>query len=322
MRIELKNAEIEKINSLLEELVTTFNVNNIEEDFLNNSYILSQRLPDRLRKLFYEFKLNEKYGGILLSGLEVDNKEVGYTPENWDVDTKSTIKYDLFYILVSALLGEPFGWENQQNGRIIHNIVPIEGHEEKQINSASTATIFWHTEDAFHPFRPDYIGLMCIRNREKTPTTYASINVNDFDNRYVDILMEPRFIQLADLSHSLNSGVDVINRENNKIAVLFGDKKDPYLRLDPYFMDRDNIDEEAKEALEALISHLDKNLEEVVLEPGDICFIDNYTAVHGRSPFTAKYDGYDRWLKRICITKDLRKSRASRISSYSRIIKG
>ena len=59
---------------------------------------------------------------------------------------------------------------------------------------------------------------------------------------------------------------------------------------------------------------------EVVLRPGDVLFIDNYRVVHGRKPFKARYDGTDRWLKRIGVTRDLRKSRAARETAASRII--
>jgi hypothetical protein len=42
--------------------------------------------------------------------------------------------------------------------------------------------------------------------------------------------------------------------------------------------------------------------------------------VHGRRAFKARYDGSDRWFKRMNITRDLRKSRADRIEAVSRII--
>jgi alpha-ketoglutarate-dependent taurine dioxygenase len=58
-----------------------------------------------------------------------------------------------------------------------------------------------------------------------------------------------------------------------------------------------------------------------VLEPGDVCFIDNFKAVHGRRAFKARYDGHDRWLKRVNITRDLRKSRAEREAPTSRVIR-
>lgn len=93
----------------------------------------------------------------------------------------------------------------------------------------------------------------------------------------------------------------------------------PYCRLDPYFMDPPE-DPAAREALDRLIRLINSHLEEVVLEPGEFCFIDNFKAVHGRRPFKARYDGQDRWLKRVNITRDLRRSRGSRPSSESRLL--
>ena len=61
-------------------------------------------------------------------------------------------------------------------------------------------------------------------------------------------------------------------------------------------------------------------MKDVRLQPGDIAFIDNYRAVHGRESFRARYDGTDRWLKRLNITRNLRGSRAWRPAADHRII--
>jgi alpha-ketoglutarate-dependent taurine dioxygenase len=79
-------------------------------------------------------------------------------------------------------------------------------------------------------------------------------------------------------------------------------------------------DPETRLALESLIAEIDHLLYEVVLGPGEFCFIDNYKAVHGRKPFKARFDGADRWLKRLNITRDLRKSSGLRADKLSRII--
>ncbi len=92
------------------------------------------------------------------------------------------------------------------------------------------------------------------------------------------------------------------------------------MRLDPYFMEHLDDDPEAQEALDALVEQIDTNLKDLTLKSGDICFIDNYRVVHGRKPFTARYDGNDRWLKRLNIVRDLRKSRSSRGSAQSLIL--
>jgi hypothetical protein len=42
--------------------------------------------------------------------------------------------------------------------------------------------------------------------------------------------------------------------------------------------------------------------------------------VHGRKPFRARFDGADRWLKRLNVARDLRKSRAVRQHADARTI--
>src|SRR5260370_13551448 len=79
-------------------------------------------------------------------------------------------------------------------------------------------------------------------------------------------------------------------------------------------------DDEARNALDALLRQLRSSQYDVALEPGDLLIIDNYRAVHGRKPFQARYDGRDRWLKRISVTRDLRKSLAARSSADSPLI--
>ncbi|MNZ69489.1 Enduracididine beta-hydroxylase [compost metagenome] len=74
------------------------------------------------------------------------------------------------------------------------------------------------------------------------------------------------------------------------------------------------------EALNYLINEIDNQIESVALQSGDILFLDNYKVIHGRKPFKAKYDGNDRWLKRLNIVRDLRKSRDARVNPESRII--
>jgi L-asparagine oxygenase len=48
------------------------------------------------------------------------------------------------------------------------------------------------------------------------------------------------------------------------------------------------------------------------LLPGEIIFIDNRRALHGRSPFFPKYDGYDRFLIRCFSAVDYEKSAHAR----------
>jgi Fe(II)/alpha-ketoglutarate-dependent arginine beta-hydroxylase len=311
------------------------------QDFLDVAGVLAHDVPVELRQFLHAFKTTEPSGGVcLVSGCPVDESRIGPTPGHW-LDKKSrqrTVPEEMLFVLLSSLLGEVFGWAAQQNGRIIHEVMPIRGNEQKQLGTGSEQPIWWHTEDAFHEQRGDYVGLMCLRNPDSVATTYASAHNLPLDARTVEILRQPSFRIRPDDSHvaeapekTLESrpgrpsagAIDRILALREKpasIAVLFGPPDAWYIRADPFFMDLDAVDPEARGAMTRLTEAIDARIESVVLAPGDICFIDNYRAVHGRRPFKGRYDGSDRWLKRVNIARDLRRSRADRQSSTSRVV--
>jgi alpha-ketoglutarate-dependent taurine dioxygenase len=67
-------------------------------------------------------------------------------------------------------------------------------------------------------------------------------------------------------------------------------------------------DDDAAVALEEFRAAIGESAQFVTLSPGDILLIDNKRALHARTSFRPRYDGTDRWLQRISITKDLARS--------------
>ena len=343
-RLEFSDDEIKFVRSLITEIATEYDsVENVE--FLNNACYYAHELPRRVRKFLNDFRLKEPPSGVcVISGYPIDHSAIGATPSHWKwrTDTRSSLYEQILFVLQGSLLGDLLGWATQQDGYLVHDVFPIKGHESEQLGTGSEQTLWWHTEDAFHPYRADYIGFLCIRNPDNVPTTIGRVDVDKLRAAQIEILFQPRFTIRPDESHqeknesdlrkakrpgdeldSINSAYERINEMNSnpeKVAVLFGGSDAPYLRLDPYFMDPLDDDLEAQQALNALIRHIDANLCDLVLQPGDFCFIDNYRAVHGRKPFMARYDGNDRWIKRISMTRDLRKSRQARVGCTSRLI--
>jgi L-asparagine oxygenase len=104
------------------------------------------------------------------------------------------------------------------------------------------------------------------------------------------------------------------------VPLLFGGPDTPYLRFDDYFAEPLPGDAEAAAAVGALSEALAGAERDALLDPGDVLFVDNYRAVHGRRPFQARYDGTDRWLKRISVSRDLRRSRDARPAVASRVV--
>lgn len=312
-----------------------------DEDFLDLAASYAQELPRGLRRFLNSLRLAEPSAACVIAGYPVDDEMIGPTPAHWmdGPERDRTLEIDIFFLLCACLLGDPIAWSTQQDGRVMHDVLPIRTHEWEQLGSGSREILTWHTEEAFHPLRADYIGLICLRNPDKVETTYASVEDIVLSPETANTLREPVFPIRPDRSHlPANRGstslqgrraeltercyawIEAMDANPAGVAVLHGADDRPYLRADPYFMDLVSEDARAAAALAELCQQIDANLKGYALAPGEILFLDNYRAVHGRRAFYARFDGSDRWLKRLNVTRDLRKSRARRENASSRII--
>lgn len=315
--LEISPEENEQIDALLVSLLKRYPTPS-DHKLLQQGRVYASQLPKSILRKLDEFRHTEDHKGLfLLSGLHIDQQELGNTPDSVgrETDEMSGAKQSLLLVLLASYLGDPMGWEGQRDGALVNNILPLKGHTGEQLSTGSGVELDWHSEEAFHPCRADYLALMCMRNYDKVPTVVATIADITLADDIKKILFEERFIFLCDKNFE-DGPFDLTKPQ----AVLFGDFNSPYIKIDPSFMHAVEGDREAADAL-AHITHEIKNaLFDVALEPGQVVFIDNYRVVHGRKPFTPKFDGNDRWLKRINITLDLRKSRNIRAAHDSRVL--
>lgn len=330
-RLEIDTAEMDAVNRLLDEIESDFEHLD-SHDALHRATVLAHRLPTRIRLHLNALRLGQLSGVLCISGYQVDQDRLGPTPRHWrDRPSPSTAhREELLLILYGSLLGDPFSWATQQDGRLIHDVLPIQGHENEQLGSSSESLLTWHTEDAFHPLRGDFLSFACLRNPIGAATTVGPVDALDLPAAVRDVLMQERFVIYPDEAHTAKNnstpgratfaGIEEMQQNADRVAVLFGDPDRPYIRADPYFMAVADGDDEARAALDELVKLMDELMVDVRLESGDYFFIDNFRVVHGRKPFKARHDGTDRWLKRINITGDLRKSRAARRSNELRTI--
>jgi Fe(II)/alpha-ketoglutarate-dependent arginine beta-hydroxylase len=311
------------------------------DERLASLVVYAHDLPVRLRSVFTEFRLTGRpYGGLVVAGLPVNESALGPTPDAYtdNPDAPEVRQAEATLLLLGSLLGDPISFATQQHGRIVLDVFPVSGHEESQLGSSSTANLEWHNEDAFHPHRADWIMLLGLRNRDQVPTTFGPVQDLDMDDELRDILFQERFIILPDESHTVEfnhvttgvadhervdeafSRITDMVKNPKAIPILSGDRRAPFIRIDPAFMERDLGDEVAERALEQVIGAIDARLRDVVLDTGELFIIDNKRAVHGRKPFKARYDGTDRWLRRINVAADLRPSEDRRTGSHGRAL--
>lgn len=304
-RLAIEPDERRQIERLVDDVLDEYGLCDPVQ-FVAHARTEAESLPLRVRQFFRQVQ-SEETDVAVLSGLPLSD-DLGPTPIGWDMARKTGVgrREEVVLMLCSAVLGEPFAWGNQQDGRIVHDVCPTPGMERSETSGSSTAPLSLHTEDAFHQCRCDYVALYCLRNPDRVGTTVVRAGQLGLPAGLAEILSGKRFHHSPDQSHigphGHSSGASDLD------AVLFGPAGSPYLRID--FDDTSAADEDdaaAREAIADLYEHMRGALDRIVLEPGDAIFLDNYRVVHGREPFQARYDGEDRWLKRINLIRDIRR---------------
>ncbi|MCQ6246223.1 TauD/TfdA family dioxygenase [Streptomyces malaysiensis] len=275
----------------------------------------STGLLDHIRELAREFDgslqdqlrpVDTDDGLFVLTGLTVDDAEIGSTPSSWATAKDSAAVWDVVMLLLATLMGNPLAWEGQQDGRFVHNIVPAPGHEGEQTGASSSVLLSPHTEDAFHPGRAHLLMLGCIRNHDNVATTAASVRKVELDESDVDVLARPVLPILPDDAYTDAQGFE---GEPAKMPTVFRCEDGLTLRFDPAYTPLEEAPLEYRAAYRRLEAELARVSVAVSLKPGEVLVVDNDLVVHGRVPFRARYDGTDRWLKRASVRVPGRRTR-------------
>ncbi len=257
-------------------------------------------------------------GATVVRGLPVDDAEFGPTPPHWqaaataaaDPGHTGSLDLDIAMLLLARCAGEPFGWAGQQNGRLVNNILPAVGHEDEQSGASSSTLLSPHTEDAFHAARANLLMLTCLRNPDRVATTVSSVGQVRLAEDDLRTLAAPTVPILPDVSYG--TGFD--QPAPALPTVWFDESGSATLRYDPAYTPLDDADPTFRAAYARLTAELARVCHAPALAPGEILLVDNDVAVHGRVPFRARYDGTDRWLKRVNIRLPERRRRAQESS--------
>jgi L-asparagine oxygenase len=196
-------------------------------------------------------------------------------------------------------LGSVFGWTGQQDGRLLHNIIPTRVAADLQVGASSSTPLHWHTEDAFHPERADLLVLACVRNEDSLGSRVAAVRRAALAPQHVEQLKTAGVAILPDDSYP--NTTQRRSRETLRPVVTLWDDDGVCVRYDPSYSRILNEDHEFRAAYDALGQAFDDCAETVPLAAGDLVVIDNDVAVHGRATFRPRFDGTDRWLKRALV---------------------
>ncbi|MET8857914.1 TauD/TfdA family dioxygenase [Streptomyces sp. NPDC004579] len=275
--------------------------------WLEHARTLSSSIPAAVREEIRRFRHDPGPGGLMtVRNLPLSGAELPDTPtERGSVERTATVPAAVA-VLLSLHLGEIAAFREEKYGALVQNVVPVPGRETEQSNAGSIP-LDLHVENAFHPNRPDYVGLLCLRGDHsgRAGTLVSSIReaVRLISDEVLEELRRPVFVTEPPPSFGGGDSTPVH-------AVLEGDPEDPNVRVD--FHATRALDDTGKAALERLRDAFLDVASELVLRSGEMAFVDNRLAIHGRTAFTPRYDGRDRWLHRTFVHLDHRRTRVHR----------
>lgn len=264
-------------------------------------------LPVALRRELRAFRRHSgPSGSLVLHGIPVDEPSLPPTPTVLGSVQRTPSVSAAALLAVACGLGDPAAFLPEKSGALVQDVVPVPGSEEFQGNAGSVLLTF-HSENAFHPHRPDYVMLLCLRADHdgvaglRTSCIREAMSVLDADT--VQALSSPEFVTAPPPSFGIGGATD-------PHSVLTGAAEDPDVRVD--LAATTALTDRAKSALTELGRAFTATARTHLLNPGDLAIVDNRVTVHGRTAFTPRYDGRDRWLQRTFVTTDLRRSRDHR----------
>jgi Taurine catabolism dioxygenase TauD, TfdA family len=268
-------------------------------DFLRGVAHAGRTLPEGVYDALVDFVDSAPASGAML----IENMPLGDLPPTPDdplLADKPDKVSEFALLTVGRVLGRPVGYLPEHGGDVVQNISPTKRNADRQVSTSSKSMLEFHTEAAFHPHRPRYLLLLCLRGDPSAATTLCSIAavLNTLSPRSRAVLFQPRFTTGIDESYAGGRS----EARSVQRPVLYGDPEAPKLWLDADLMS--GTDAVAQEALDELARLVREHATGVTLKAGDLLVVDNDVAVHGRTPFKPRFDGTDRWLQRTFVVAD------------------
>jgi L-asparagine oxygenase len=315
--IELTEEEYEFLLNLANRIIANPSQN--PDIFCKECSRFSKYIPGRLKNILQLFATHgSSTGFLLIKNCKIENLEKTPSGNQQKIGENTTLAR-IQAILIHSM-GEMIAYEAEGYGRLFQDVVPIQCMENTQASVGSGVELEIHTEQGFSKLRPDLLSLACLRGDPGAFTHILPVKsiIDNLTPRECELLREPLWKIGVDLSFKLHGLQFADGDIRGPIPILCGPFEDQVLVFDQDLMI--GITEEAEDLLKKIVEIYYKNKIAHNLKPGEIIFIDNTRAVHGRSPFYPKYDGRDRFLVRCFATFDLEKSVYAR-GENSRTIK-
>ena len=177
------------------------------------------------------------------------------------------------------------------------DIVPVKSNSSIQTSSSSEKPLEIHTEQAFSEDRPNFLSLACLRGDPNAFTYLLSLDtlLKNLTPHEIECLKRKEWLCKVDISFVMGGAKDTLR---GPMAILQDDGNKLVFDQDLMI----GMTHRADKMITRIVEIYEQHKTGIVLETGDVLVIDNRKMVHGRSKFTPRYDGTDRFLIR-CFAK-------------------
>lgn len=219
--------------------------------------------------------------------------------------------------ILSHVVGDMVIYEAEGTGYLLQDMVPNPDYADRQSSQGSRQVLEAHSEQSFSPMRPDYVVLGCLRGDPNAQTHIFSARdlLRHLSPDEIDYLRRPLWTTLID--DSFHPYVPDPTEVRGPFALISGSVDDPEIRIDQELTH--GMTREAQKLLQKVIDIYVDHHRGHTLISGDVGFVDNTRAMHGRSAFTPRFDGTDRFVVRGFVVRDLRRTSPARRLGSRRI---
>ena len=133
-------------------------------EFFDAAELAEGALPHGAREAFANLRRGS-IDALVIRGLPHD-QDPGPTPRKLGETSSGPRRGHSFLAMGVRRLGYEFSYAMEKKGALVHHIHPTKEMAMSQSNASWQVDLSMHTENAFHPLRPDFVLLYCVRAPE------------------------------------------------------------------------------------------------------------------------------------------------------------
>jgi L-asparagine oxygenase len=286
-------------------LTITAEANEDPDEFCRQALAASFDVPAHVRAAVLNFSdVGSEVGILVVRGLIVDDDLVDTPLDNKGGFGAKTV-FAKQMAVIAQLLGSMVAYEAEGNGHLIQDMVPNPKLATTQQSQGSKVELEAHTEQCFSEHRPDYVILGCLRGDPDAATLAFSARKLSalMTAEEQEKLRQPLWATTID--ESFQPYIPDPDAVRGPYPILDGPTDDPYILVDQDLMH--GITAPAQKLLEKVVEVYVANRDGHVLQPGDLLMLDNLRAMHGRTSYSPRFDGKDRFIARGFVVRDRRR---------------